>query len=73
MQDPVNHPDHYTSGNIECLDAIKSALGENYQFYVQGNLIKYIWRFNHKNGVEDLKKAKFYLDDLIALLDEPSA
>ena len=73
MQDPVNHPEHYTSGNIECLDAIKSALGENYQFYVQGNLIKYIWRFNHKNGVEDLKKAKFYLDDLIALLDEPSA
>ena len=73
MKDPVNHPEHYTSGNIECLDAIKSALGENYQFYVQGNLIKYIWRFNHKNGVEDLKKAKFYLDDLIALLDEPSA
>jgi len=73
MKDPVNHPDHYTSGNIECLDAIKSALGENYQFYVQGNLIKYIWRFNHKNGVEDLKKAQFYLDDLIALLDEPSA
>ena len=73
MQDPVNHPDHYTSGNIECLDAIKSALGENYQFYVQGNLIKYIWRFNHKNGVEDLKKAQFYLDDLIALLDEPTA
>lgn len=73
MKDPVNHPDHYTSGNIECLDAIKSALGENYQFYVQGNLIKYIWRFNHKNGVEDLKKAKFYLDDLIALLDEPTA
>jgi len=73
MKDPVNHPEHYTSGNIECLDAIKSALGENYQFYVQGNLIKYIWRFNHKNGVEDLKKAQFYLNDLIALLDEPSA
>jgi len=72
MKDPVNHPDHYTSGNIECLDAIKAALGENYQFYVQGNLIKYIWRFNHKNGVEDLKKAQFYLNDLIALLDEPS-
>jgi hypothetical protein len=73
MKDPVNHPEHYTSGNIECLDAIKAALGENYQFYVQGNLIKYIWRFNHKNGVEDLKKAQFYLNDLIALLDEPTA
>ena len=65
MTDPVNHPEHYTSGNIECLDAIKSALGDNYKYYVQGNLIKYIWRFNRKNGLEDLKKARFYLDDLI--------
>ena len=65
MTDPVNHPEHYTSGNIECFDAIKAALGDNYKYYVQGNLIKYIWRFNHKNGLEDLKKARFYLDDLI--------
>lgn len=65
MTDPVNHPDHYTSGNIECLDAIKAALGDNYKYYVQGNVLKYIWRFNHKNGLEDLKKARFYLDDLI--------
>lgn len=65
MKDPVNHPEHYTSGNIECLDAIKSALGDNYKYYVQGNVLKYIWRFNHKNGLEDLKKARFYLDDLI--------
>jgi len=65
MKDPVNHPDHYTSGNIECLDAIKAALGDNYKYYVQGNVLKYVWRFNHKNGLEDLKKARFYLDDLI--------
>jgi hypothetical protein len=65
MKDPVNHPEHYTSGNIECLDAIKAALGDNYKYYVQGNVLKYIWRFNHKNGLEDLKKARFYLDDLI--------
>lgn len=65
MTDPVNHPEHYTSGNIECLDAIKSALGENYKYYVQGNVLKYVWRFNRKNGLEDLKKARFYLDDLI--------
>ena len=65
MKDPVNHPDHYTIGNIECLDAIKAALGDNYKYYVQGNVLKYIWRFNHKNGLEDLKKARFYLDDLI--------
>lgn len=65
MTDPVNHPEHYTSGDIECLDAIKAALGEYYKYYVQGNVLKYIWRFNHKNGLEDLKKARFYLDDLI--------
>lgn len=65
MKDPVNHPEHYTSGNIECLAAIKAALGDNYKYYVQGNVLKYIWRFNHKNGLEDLKKARFYLDDLI--------
>jgi|DEB0MinimDraft_3_1074331.scaffolds.fasta_scaffold21478_5 hypothetical protein len=71
MTDPVNHPEHYTSGNIECLDAIKSALGENYKYYVQGNLIKYIWRFNHKNGLQDLQKAQFYLNDLIHTYDDP--
>ncbi len=71
MTDPVNHPEHYTSGNIECLDAIKAALGDNYKYYVQGNVLKYVWRFNHKNGLEDLKKARFYLDDLIAH-DDPA-
>lgn len=71
MTDPVNHPEHYTSGNIECLDAIKAALGDNYKYYVQGNVLKYIWRFNHKNGLEDLKKARFYLNDLINTYDDP--
>jgi hypothetical protein len=71
MTDPVNHPKHYTSGNIECLDAIKSALGDNYKYYVQGNLIKYVWRFNHKNGLQDLQKAQFYLNDLIHTYDDP--
>ena len=71
MDDPENHPEHYTSGNVECLDAIRAALGDNYKYYVQGNVLKYIWRFNHKNGLEDLKKARFYLDDLIAH-DDPA-
>ncbi len=71
MTDPVNHPEHYTSGNIECLDAIKAALGENYKYYVQGNVLKYIWRFNHKNGLQDLQKAQFYLNDLIYTYDDP--
>ena len=71
MTDPVNHPEHYTSGNIGCLDAIKSALGDNYKYYVQGNVLKYIWRFNHKNGLQDLQKAQFYLNDLIHTYDDP--
>ena len=71
MTDPVNHPEHYTSGNIECLDAIKAALGDNYKYYVQGNVLKYIWRFNHKNGLQDLQKAQFYLNDLIHTYDDP--
>lgn len=70
MKDPVNHPEHYTRGNIECLDAIKSALGDKYKYYVQGNLIKYIWRFPHKNGFQDLQKAQFYLNDLINSYDD---
>lgn len=68
--DPVNHPEHYTSGNIECLDAIKAALGDNYKYYVQGNLIKYIWRFSLKNGKQDLQKAQFYLNDLLDNYDD---
>ena len=68
--DPVNHQEHYTSGEIECLDAIKAALGENYKYYVQGNLIKYIWRFPLKNGKQDLEKAQFYLNDLLKHYDD---
>lgn len=71
MSDPVNHPEHYTSGSIECLDAIKAALGENYKYYVQGNLLKYIWRFSLKNGKQDLEKAQFYLNDLLNDYDDP--
>ena len=68
--DPVNHPEHYTSGEIECLDAIKAALGDNYKYYVQGNLLKYIWRFSLKNGMQDLQKAQFYLNDLLTDYDD---
>ena len=55
--DNVNRPKHYRKGSVECIDAIKSATGDGYQFYLQGNIIKYMWRFNHKNGLEDLQKA----------------
>ncbi|WP_225442463.1 DUF3310 domain-containing protein [Paenibacillus lycopersici] len=67
MNDPVNHPAHYTAGGIECIDAIAAATtgltGE--EAYDTGAAIKYLWRWKRKNGVEDLRKARWYIDRLI--------
>jgi hypothetical protein len=69
--DLVNHPPHYTAGAVECIDAIKAALGDDgYKGYCQGQIMKYVWRFQHKNGVEDLRKAGFYLNELIKQFGE---
>jgi hypothetical protein len=60
--DLVNAPPHYRQGDIECIDAIRSALtDEEFRGYVKGNAIKYLWREKHKGGDEDLKKAAWYL------------
>jgi hypothetical protein len=64
-KDNVNHPPHYTKNDVECIDAIRSATNEGYQYYLQGNIIKYMWRYRYKNGIEDLKKAQWYLEKLI--------
>ena len=63
--DMVNHPPHYNKEGIECIDAISAALGEGMEYYLQGNIMKYLWRYRYKNGVEDLKKAKWYLEKMI--------
>ena len=63
--DAVNHPSHYTTGGIECIDCIKSALGENFMGFLIGNVIKYSYRYRNKNGLEDLKKARWYLERAI--------
>ena len=64
--DPVNSPDHYNTGDIECIDAIRSALGsEGFVNYCHGNALKYLWRWPHKNGTEDVEKALVYLDWMI--------
>lgn len=66
MNDPVNHPSHYTKGKIECIDYIKDTLSsEGYEGYLRGNLQKYITRYPMKNGVQDLRKAQWYLAALI--------
>lgn len=64
--DMVNKPPHYNESGVECIDAIAAATGsEGFEFYLQGNIIKYLWRYRYKNGTEDLKKAKWYLNKLI--------
>ena len=56
--DPVNNPAHYRQGEIECIDAIRSALTpEEFRGFCKGNALKYIWREKHKNGDEDIRKA----------------
>jgi len=71
MTDMVNHPPHYTRGKVECLDAIKAALGPGYKYYLQGVIIKYMWRYELKDKpAEDLGKAAFYLDRLMYELGE---
>ena len=70
MNDPTS-PNHYKAGGVECIDAIRSALGpEGFQALCAGNVIKYVWRYKHKNGLEDLKKAKVYLDWLLNSVNE---
>ena len=64
--DMVNNPPHYTQGSIECIDAIEAALGpEGFKAFLRGNIIKYNWRCDQKGGVEDMKKARWYLEKLI--------
>lgn len=66
--DKVNNPAHYTAGCIETLDYIKAKI-KDYPSYAAGNILKYVSRYEHKNGIEDLKKAQFYLNDLIEWME----
>ena len=62
MSNPVTHPDHYTAGDIECIDAIRASMTPaEYRGYLKGNILKYLWRYDRKGGVQDLDKATWYL------------
>ncbi len=62
----VKHPSHYNQDqSIECIEAIKASLGDAFPAYCKGNVMKYLWRYKYKNGLEDLQKARQYLDWLI--------
>jgi len=65
MSDNVNHPSHYTHGPIEVIDIIE---GFRLSYHL-GNVIKYLLRHEHKNGLEDLKKARWYLDRYIQQME----
>jgi hypothetical protein len=66
MFDTVNKPEHYNTGIVECIDYIADRLSnEEFLGYLNGNLIKYLHRWKDKNGIEDLRKARWYLDKLI--------
>lgn len=70
-KDNVNSPSHYTQAGIECIDAITAAVsGKNgIEAVCVANIIKYLWRYELKNGLEDVKKAQWYLNRLVAELD----
>ena len=65
--DPVEQPDHYNSGSIEAIEAIKASMPQNeFNGYLKGNALKYLWRYDYKGRpVEDLRKCKWYIDRLL--------
>lgn len=71
-EDPVNHPAHYNQGGVECIEAIKAALGqEGFIAYCKGQVVKYLWRADHKgNALQDAEKAEWYLKRAIAEMRE---
>lgn len=70
--DVVNRPQHYTQGGIECIDALKAAtVGKRgIEAVCVANVIKYLWRFEEKNGIEDVRKAKWYIERLLKELEK---
>lgn len=69
-QDAVNHPNHYTQGRIEVIDVIEDAVAgaDPFEAVCHANVLKYMLRYRHKNGVEDVKKAVWYANKLIEVL-----
>ena len=65
--DPVEKPDHYNTGAIEAIEAIKASMHpQEFKGYLKGNCMKYLWRYEYKNKqIEDLRKCRWYLERLI--------
>lgn len=72
--DNVNHPSHYETGKFECIDVMIETQGiEATKNFCVCNAFKYIYRHNMKNGEEDLRKAKLYLDKYMELIDNSNS
>lgn len=70
MPDNVNHPSHYETGKYECIDVMIETQGiEAVKNFCICNAFKYLYRHENKNGVEDVRKAKWYLDKYLELVD----
>jgi hypothetical protein len=67
--DPVERPAHYTAGKVECIDAIEVAVEglTGKEAFLTGQVLKYMWRWKKKDGLEDLRKARWYLERLIGV------
>jgi hypothetical protein len=66
MTDMINHPPHYNQGAIECIDGIEASMSaEQFEGYLKGNLMKYVWRYENKSKKQDLEKAEWYLRKLL--------
>jgi hypothetical protein len=72
VEDVVNNPDHYNTGNIECIEAIEESMSSvAFKGYLKGNCMKYLWRYDYKGKqVEDLQKAGWYLNKLTEMVTE---
>lgn len=71
MVDPVNHPAHYETGKFECFDVMLECLGQEVVLdFCIGNAFKYLYRHRNKNGLEDVKKAQWYIQRYIQILEE---
>ncbi len=71
MADRVDHPSHYDTGRYECIEVMEEALGrEAVKAFCVCNAFKYLYRHKRKNGLEDLKKARWYMEKRIEMEDE---
>tara|TARA_B100001059_G_scaffold134176_1_gene134404 strand:+ start:1750 stop:2100 length:351 start_codon:yes stop_codon:yes gene_type:complete len=75
LEDVVNKPTHYNTGNIECIEAIEESMSSvAFKGYLKGNCMKYLWRYDYKGKqVEDLNKAKWYLNKLTIMVSKENS